>query len=539
VLHSSRSGLPFALVLLLGSLACGALGGVTGVGLSGDLPPEDRQAVLPDLSPDRFLVRFREGVTPGTLGTVQALGMVVRATFPELRAIAVEVREAEQLAALKRDPGVEGVEQEPMRYPLDLFTAQLVPTAENGLYGLVTTRATVAHSRGITGAGVNVGIADTSLDYTHPDIAPNYRGGIDIVSHDDDPINDDGETHGTHVAGTILGASNGLGVLGVAYSANLYHARVLGPRGGSISDVMAGVRWLVETAKCQVVNLSLGGGASSATEKAFYEEMRAKGALIVCASGNGGSKRLSYPAAYPTNIAVGAVDRNNAIASFSNRGTGLDVVAPGVAVLSSVPHGRGAESAVTTSTTFAASGMTFAGTISGSTAALVDCGLGEVGDFPSAATGNVALIQRGHTTFAEKVMHAMDAGAVAAIIYNNVPGEYAGTLGKATTTDGRAWIPALAVSDTVGAALKTQVGSDVTVDNKTSDWDAYSGTSMATPHVTGVIALIWSANPLLTNAMVEEYLFATCTDLGAAGYDTTYGWGIVNADAAVRAASPG
>lgn len=502
-------------------------------------PGDERQVALPDLAPDRFLIRFRDGVTPETLGRVRALGLGVRATFPELRVIAVETHEPAQIAALQREPGIEDVEQEAMRYPLDLFTAQLAPAPQNGLYGLVTTRATTVHTLGITGAGINVGVADTSLEYTHPDIAPNYRGGIDIVSRDSDPINDDGETHGTHVAGTILGAFDGQGVLGVAYSANLYHARVLGPRGGSVSDIMAGVRWLVETAKCQVVNLSLGGSASSATERAFYEEMRAKGALIVCASGNGGSNRISNPAAYAPNIAVGAVDRTNAIASFSNRGAELDVVAPGVSVLSSVPHGRGAESTVTSIATFTASGMTFAGTVSGSRAALVDCGQGRIGEFPSATAGNIALIQRGDTTFAEKVLNAMNAGAVAAIIYNNVPGDYSGTLGTAKTTDGRAWIPALAVSDSVGGALKNQAGSEVVVDNKTSDWAAYSGTSMATPHVTGVLALIWSANPQLTNTAIEKYLFDTCTDLGTTGFDTTFGWGLINAEAAVRAAMSG
>ena len=84
-----------------------------------------------------------------------------------------------------------------------------------------------------------MGVADTGIDYTHPDIAPNYRGGIDTFTPDNDPIwemfwdADWGwwvvETHGTHVAGTILAANNSLGVLGVAYSANLYQARMMGP----------------------------------------------------------------------------------------------------------------------------------------------------------------------------------------------------------------------------------------------------------------------------------------------------------------------
>jgi subtilisin family serine protease len=72
--------------------------------------------------------------------------------------------------------------------------------------------------------------------------------------------------------------------------------------------------------------------------------------------------------------------------------------------------------------------------------------------------------------------------------------------------------------------------------NKVSNWDYYDGTSMATPHVSGVVALIWAANPSLSVTTVESYLKTSCTDLGAAGYDTTYGYGIVNASAAVAKA---
>lgn len=86
------------------------------------------------------------------------------------------------------------------------------------------------------------------------------------------------------------------------------------------------------------------------------------------------------------------------------------------------------------------------------------------------------------------------------------------------------------------ATLKGQVGTSAIVVNQVSSWDHYDGTSMATPHVTGVVALIWSANPALSADTVESYLFSTATDLGAAGFDTTYGRGIVNASAAVAAA---
>jgi subtilisin family serine protease len=329
--------------------------------------------------------------------------------------------------------------------------------------------------------------------------------------------------------------NNTQGVFGRRLQCQPFHARVLGPNGGSTTDIMEGVRHLVEVRGCKIINLSLGGGLKSRTEENFYKDMRAKGALVVAATGNDGATRVSYPAAYAVNIAVGAVDRSNVVATFSNRGTNIDVVAPGVSVLSSVPRGQGSESSVSTSLNpnLPAFGMEFAAKTSGTTGTLIDCKLGQVGEFPASVAGNIALIQRGTISFADKVTNAMNAGAVAAVIYNNAAGDFTGTLGAATTANGSAWIPALTTSQENGATLKPQVGTSSTVVDKISDWDIYDGTSMATPHAAGVLALIWSANPALSNTTVESYLFTTCTDLGVAGYDTTYGRGIVNADAGV------
>src|SRR5688572_20217624 len=185
--------------------------------------------------PGQYFVGFRPEAAAASAGTLRNLGARVTARFPRIRAAAVRVDEA-TARRIALTPGVAYVEPVPRRYTLGLGDAQLVPALNNGLYGLVTTRATDTHANGTTGAGIKVGVADEGLDYTHPDIAPSYRGGIDIVGGDDDPIyeyyfDEDWdswvvESHGTHVAGTVAGANNSVGVVGAAPSVDLYHARV-------------------------------------------------------------------------------------------------------------------------------------------------------------------------------------------------------------------------------------------------------------------------------------------------------------------------
>lgn len=490
-----------------------------------------------DYAPNQYFVKYRKSFKSEQIGT--RYGLRVQKSFSTIDAVTVQLDDPSILASLQNDPDVEFIEPVPMRYKMSLSTNQLLPAIENGLYGLVTTKANQVHQRGIMGTGINVGVADTGLDYKHPDIAPNYKGGIDAVSNDNDPWwnEDPAENHGTHVAGTIVAANNSVGVLGVAPSANLFHARVLGPRGGTAADVMEGVQWLVETAGCRVVNLSLGGGGKSKIEEEFYAKMRSKGAVIVCASGNEAAKRPSYPANYKTNIAVGAVDSDNEIAPFSNTGKRLDIVAPGVRVLSSLPTNTSTEAFIAANSEYQALPLLFSGLTEGVNKPVVDCKLGKPGDFPAEVAGNIALIRRGDNSFAEKVLNAMQAGAAAVIIFNNDAGNFLGTLNNPKTPDGKAWIPAVSVSDVDGAQLLKQASqSSATVVNKRSSWGELNGTSMATPHVSGVVALIFAANPSLTPAQAEDILLSTAVDLGTVGFDTIYGRGLVNAAAAVEKA---
>jgi subtilisin family serine protease len=482
-------------------------------------------AARPEKVEGSYYVAFKNGVNASNRALLKSAGAEVRDEFASLRTVEVSIRNPHAAAALAQNPNVEYVEEVPMRYRMDLGSAQLAPSLSNGLYGILTTKANVVNAAGNTGAGIKVGVADTQLDIAHPDIAGNLAGHTNCVQTN--PCSgsgwqNDGETHATHVAGTILGVNNGVGVAGVAPGAQLAHARVLGPSGGSTSDIMRGVRWLVENQGCKIVNLSLGGGLKSRTEENFYKEMRTKGALVVAATGNDGRTSVSYPAAYAVNVAVGAVDVNDVVASFSNRGKGIDVTAPGVMVLSSVPANTGSEASVTAGAEYRAFGMEFAPKTNGVSGNLVYCGLGQAGEFPAGVAGNIALIQRGTIDFVTKVNNAKAAGATAAVIYNNVAGDFSGTLGAAGN-----YIPAVAVSDVAGAALRSEASA--TVLDKVSSWDHYDGTSMATPHAAGVAALIWASNTALTANDVETKLKNGCDDKGTAGYDTTYGYGRVNA----------
>lgn len=186
-----------------------------------------------------------------------------------------------------------------------------------------------------TGAGVTVAVLDTGLKMYGPDgIACVAPGGIDIVYNDSDP--DDGDGHGTHVAGTIAqNTSNGTGVAGLAYGACILPVKVLDDTGsGSFADIAEGVYYAVDHG-ARVINMSLGTSARTLVTSdpvmdpaLAYAEL--KGVVVVAAAGNDGVKKnVSYPAIVPSVIAVGATDYTGAVTRYSNKGTGLDLVAPG------------------------------------------------------------------------------------------------------------------------------------------------------------------------------------------------------------------
>ena len=181
------------------------------------------------------------------------------------------------------------------------------------------------------GDPVKVGVIDTGIDLSHPDLKDNIKVGYNAIYPWKSPNDDNG--HGTHVAGIIAALNNSIGVVGVGPKIDLYAIKVLNASGsGYLSDVIEGLDWAVKNGM-QVVNMSLG---TDQDVQSFHDAIKNAynaGVTIVAAAGNSGGA-VTYPAAYSEVIAVSATDQNNQIASWSSRGPEVDLAAPGVNIYS-------------------------------------------------------------------------------------------------------------------------------------------------------------------------------------------------------------
>ncbi|GEN46325.1 S8 family peptidase [Alkalibacillus haloalkaliphilus] len=208
-------------------------------------------------------------------------------------------------------------------------------------WGVPHVQGTTAQDAGYTGNGVKVAILDTGIDASHEDL--NVVGGYSVF--DDSANNDpfyDGSGHGTHVAGTVAALDNNVGVLGVAPQSDLYAVKVLNNSGsGSYAGIAEGLEWSIQN-DMDIVNMSLGGSQSSSILEAYTDLANDEGVLVVAAAGNSGNRggnndSVGYPAKYDSAIAVAAIDQNNNRATFSSTGPAVELSAPGVNVLSTVP----------------------------------------------------------------------------------------------------------------------------------------------------------------------------------------------------------
>lgn len=248
-----------------------------------------------------------------------------------------------EIADLKNDTTVISVEE-------DTKVSIVQDTLD---WGITKVDAQNSWNSGYTGLGVKIAVIDTGVDLDHPDFAGTSEtdsaiaGGISEVDYTTSYEDDNG--HGTHVAGIIGARQNGTGVIGIAPNASIYAVKALDSSGsGYVSSIIGGINWAIEN-NVDIINMSLGSKNSStalqnACDIAYYNN----DILLVAAAGNSGTKSVNvksptdtieYPARYNSVISVGAIDSSNKRASFSSTGKELEVVAPGVKILSDYLNG--------------------------------------------------------------------------------------------------------------------------------------------------------------------------------------------------------
>ncbi|ELY61308.1 subtilisin-like serine protease [Natronococcus amylolyticus DSM 10524] len=314
--------------------------GIAGTALVG-------QASATDVRDDEYVV----GVEPDS-GLEQAreaadevrreldFGSIGRAVSGRFSENAVEV--------LENNPNVRYVEPNGLMWALEQETP----------YGIEQVDADLAIDEGETGDGVSVAVIDTGIDAQHETLEANlgegyatedaacttdcgggpFGGGNDI----DDCLEewDDDNDHGTHCAGTAGAADDGTGVLGVAPDATLHAVKVLQcDGGGTLDDIAAGIQWSADQGH-DVQNMSLGSDTDSDVVRDAVQYADERGVVMVAAAGNDGpcTDCVGYPAAYDEVIAVSATDEDDDLADFSSTGPEVDIAAPGVDVLSTIPR---------------------------------------------------------------------------------------------------------------------------------------------------------------------------------------------------------
>jgi subtilisin family serine protease len=497
----------------------------------------------------RYLVATKSAVRSGGLAVaINRAPIRVEprnvARFELVDGFAADLTDAE-VEALRQSDGVREVEPVLERHALDVDRAVGAQTLP---YGIGMLRAPLAWNARNAG-DVNVVVIDTGVDYRHPELASAFRGGYDFVNADTDPLDDNG--HGTHVSGTIVAKNDKQGVVGVAPGMRLYSLKVLNGQGkGDSENLIKALDWVTAKKKAEggrwVINLSLGSDEASDLEREAFVKAGDDGIIIVAASGNSSTSAIAapvnFPAAYPNVVAVGAVNEAKIITTFSCQGPELDFTAPGMAILSTVRVGTDEISYIVDGPT-ALQTMPLEGSRKGQfTGQYVFCGLGKEDDFtPQKVGGKIALIRRGEITFAEKAKRAKQNGAAAVVIFNN-EGQYTRwTMFSDSDPSSYTyeWPLTVSMPQGLGEALASKGTGTLTVAYVFDDYGEKSGTSMASPHVAGAAAFLWSIAPNATPAALLNALTTTAVDLGATGPDPVYGAGLVDLHAAARLLAPG
>ncbi len=364
---------------------------------------------------ERYIIKFKDEMTTETVevSALKGKGQIASANSKSKKpfdiasaksevikaggAIKKELKKHKMVAAtmsksalnkLRKNPNVESIEVDVRRKPM----AQTTP------YGYTMVQANQFAQSDTTAR--KVCIIDTGYNLGHPDL-PGTNDGVTGQANNSAVGNwyNDGNGHGTHVAGTIAAYDNNEGVVGVYPGVNMHIVKIFNDSGQwtYASDLIDAITQC-QDAGSNVVNMSLGGGSSSTTERNAMQSFTDAGMLLVAAAGNDGNSAKSYPASYDAVMSVAAVDSSENRASYSQYNDQVEIAAPGSAVQSTYP---------------------------------------------------------------------------------------------------------------------------------TNTYASLSGTSMATPHVAGGAALVWSYFPQCSNNQIRSALNATAKDKGSAGRDNFYGYGLM------------
>ncbi len=418
--------------LLLGLLLAASVAGFPAVpATAGGAPPA---TASDDVAAGTVLVRLAPSLRPAGSDAGALDGWVETPVLPG-------ETPAGALRRLRHTPGVAAVAYNYRYAPAGTASPNDPGYGQQWHLPHIGIPAAWGHGRG---AGVTVAVLDTGVASAGEDLLTcrSFVAPYDAATGATGAAAvDDADGHGTHVAGTIAQCTdNSVGVAGVAPEVDLMPVKVADATGTITSSYLAdGITWAVDHG-ADVLNISLGRTCAAdwpACEDPVVDgaisAAVAAGVVVVVASGNEGAPYVSSPANGPDAIAVGAVTSIDTLASYSNHGTDLTLVAPG--------------------------------------------GNDENGD---------------------KVLDDLDG--------NGIPD---GILQEtfSPTAGGRSW-----------------------------GYYYYLGTSMATPQVAGAAALMLAADPALTPTEVTDLLTSTAVDLGAAGWDSSFGAGLLRVDAAVEAA---
>ncbi len=307
--------------------------------------------------PGAWIVTLDEGTTPARVAADHGRQHGAEVDHVYQHALkGYAARMSEQAASrVAQDPRVRSVQPDRVVTALE----QTVPT---GIARIDGDSSSAASGNGAGSVDVDVAVIDTGIA-KHADLT--IAGGKNCSTG---KSYDDGNGHGTHVAGTIGAKDDGNGVVGVAPGARLWAVRVLDNRGsGSWSAVICGVDWVTGKGGIEVANMSLGGGGSEPTadgcstgdslHDAICRSVVDKGVTYVVAAGNSAADaKGSVPAAYDEVITVSALadfngspgggaaatcraDVDDTFANFSNYGSDVDLIAPGVCIKSTWKSG--------------------------------------------------------------------------------------------------------------------------------------------------------------------------------------------------------